>query len=143
MLRSSLLLLLLALPVSAAPAPFPTAAKSRAPARSTLVGTWEAKWGGVRCLITLAANGEYTCEWGGLRYVGSWSLDRDGRVLITESTRPDEARSWRFHTVRISRGSPGGPLEVGGNDLTIQLERPAQRPSSNFSTAMGRRYTAR
>ncbi len=127
MFRSLLLVLglsLLAAPLaSAAPAPFPNQRKPRTVNRAALVGTWDANWGGVRCRITLTASGDYSCQWCGTRYVGSWSLDREGRIVITESCQPGDAASWQVYAIRLVPGSLSGPVESGANGVFVKLER--------------------
>jgi hypothetical protein len=113
----------------AAPAPFPRQHKPATLNRATLVGAWDANWGGVRCKITLANSGDYVCDWCGTRYVGSWALDRDGRVMITESCQPGEARSWQVYAIRLGRESLSGPIESGTRGVFVRLERPC-RPLS-------------
>jgi hypothetical protein len=120
---SALLLLALVLPVGAAPAPFFTQRKPRPLSRSCLIGTWDANWGGVRCRITLSASGDYSCEWCGTRYIGSWRLDPDGRVWISESCRPDEQYSWQAYAIRLLPDTLAGPIESGAKGVFVRLER--------------------
>src|SRR5262249_37557553 len=136
MVRSALLLLVLGLPVCAAPAPF--RGKSRPLTRAALIGTWEANWGGVRCLITLESNGEYRCKWCGTHYVGAWGLDRDGRVWITESCQPGEAHAWRSYAVRLAPDAFAGQIEVGATGVTVRLERPVRPARQVPVSAVGR-----
>jgi hypothetical protein len=133
MIRSALLMLVLVGPLCAAPAPFEQPRKRSPLARNDLVGSWEALWGGVRCRITLAESGDYVCNWCGTRYVGTWGMDRDGRIWITESCRPGESLTWQQYAVRLAgRGDLRGPIEVGANGVVIQLERICSPPPPRF-----------
>src|SRR5689334_19036038 len=85
---------------TAAPMPFPKSSKPRPLTRNGLVGTWSVHWGTVSATFILSANGDYTCLWPGTRYVGSWGLDRDGRLWITESNQPTSPSSWQSYAIR-------------------------------------------
>jgi hypothetical protein len=132
MARALVLLLALALPVVAAPAPFPRVAPPRPLNREGLVGTWTVRWGTVAAVFVLSANGDYVCIWPGARYVGSWGLDRDGRLWITESCRPETSTSWQSYAIRItpetfatsrSTGIFSGPVEVGATGVSVRFEK--------------------
>jgi hypothetical protein len=142
MIRTALLLVVVVLPVCAAPRPFRRAAKPRVLTHSRLVGSWQATWAGVRCVITLAANGDYRCDWRGLRYVGTWKLDRQGRVWITESPRPAEARSWQSYAVRLAPDQLAGPFEVGADGVILHLERPCAAPREQRPDVIDPPYAA-
>jgi hypothetical protein len=116
--------------VAAAPAPFHKGGKPRLLSRDGLVGTWTVHWGSVTTTFTLSANGDYVGLWSGTRYVGSWGLDRDGRLWITESCRPELPSSWQSYAIRLSAGvflaprTPqelAGPVEVGATGVSVRL----------------------
>src|SRR5215213_9150171 len=94
---------LLALTVQAAPAPL-FKARQRSLTSADLVGTWTLYWGNQRGTVTLGSDGDYRCEWGGMKFVGTWSLDREGRWLIRESTTPADWRSFRDYVIRFEPG---------------------------------------
>jgi hypothetical protein len=125
MVRALALLLALSLsaPLVAAPAPMPRATKTRPLTRARLVGTWVMHWGNVRSIVTLSATGDYVCEWPGARYTGTWGLDRDGRLWITESCRPQETSSWLSYAIRLAPDTLSGPIEVGGSGVIVRLEK--------------------
>jgi hypothetical protein len=132
MARSLVVLLALAVPVAAAPMPFPKSAKPRVLNREGLIGTWSVHWGTVPATFTLSANGDYECVWPGAKYVGSWGLDRDGRLWITESCRPELSSSWQSYAIRLSpeafaafraTGTFTGPVEVGATGISVRLQR--------------------
>jgi hypothetical protein len=92
--------------------------------RSALVGEWVMCWGEMRATITLSDTGTYTCQWGSLKYVGAWGLDGEGRFWITESSQPQEVRSWQSYAVRMTPGTLTGKIEVGAAGVPFRLERP-------------------
>jgi hypothetical protein len=95
--------------------------------RNVLVGDWVMYWGDTRARITLAESGTYTCRWGSLNYVGSWGVDPEGRFWITESSQPQEARSWLSYAVRMKPGTLTGKIEIGSPGVAFRLEKPRVR----------------
>src|SRR5262249_62434207 len=91
--------------------------------RERLVGNWVMHWGQYRSTVTLSATGTYTSQWPGANYVGTWGLDRDGRLWITESSRPGEPSSWQSYAVRLAPNTLAGPVEVGATGVVVRLER--------------------
>ena len=142
MARSVALLLALALHLDvlstsprradAAPLPFPKTGKPRPLTRDGFVGTWTVRWGTVPATFILSANGDYVCVWPGARYIGSWGVDRDGRLWITESNRPDAPGSWQSYAIRLAPdlfaahrapSSLRGPVEVGASGVSVKFQR--------------------
>ncbi len=119
----------------AAPAPFPRPAASLPVplTRHALVGDWVMYWGDMRVLVTLTESGRYTCQWGTLKYYGSWGLDWEGRFWITESSQPQEARAWQSYAIRLKPGTLTGKIEVGAPGLAFRLEK--RRPESKVASA--------
>jgi hypothetical protein len=141
MARSLALMLVLGLPLDvaitswqradAAPVPFPKTSKPRSLTRDGFVGTWSVHWGTVPATFILSPNGDYVCIWPGAKYVGSWGMDRDGRLWITESNRPESPSSWQSYAIRLtpdlfSARSPyslRGPVEIGATGISVRLLR--------------------
>jgi hypothetical protein len=117
------LLLALELPVAAAPAPMHPPRKARPLCRARLAGTWVMHWGNFRSTLTLSASGDYHCQWPGAQYVGTWGLDRDGRLWITESPRPEVASSWQTYAIRLAPDTLAGPIVVGATGVVVRLEK--------------------
>jgi len=125
-------------PAAAAPAPFPRAVVSLPIplTRNVLVGDWVMYWGDTRSVITLSESGSYTCRWGALTYVGSWGVDPEGRFWITESSQPQEARSWLSYAVRMKPGTLTGKIEVGSPGVAFRLEKVRVRSASLGGTVL-------
>jgi hypothetical protein len=119
-----------ALPAVAAPMPFPKPVSSLPVPLTpgTLVGNWTMYWGDTRYPITLSESGTYTCQFGAVKYVGSWGLDWEGRFWITESSRPQESGAWQNYAVRLKSGTLTGKIEVGAPGVAFRLEK--RRPVS-------------
>jgi len=105
---AALLALALAFPLSAAPAPFAKAAKPSG-RHAALDGTWTLHWYGASGEVTLSGDGSYRCTWYGLTFVGTWKL-AEGVVVITESYRPEDSRSWHTFTAEVCAAPPCGKL---------------------------------
>jgi hypothetical protein len=125
MARSLALVLALAMPLSlaAAPAPFPKHSRPRSLTREGLVGTWTVYWGTVPATFTLSANGEYVCIWPGARYIGTWGMDREGRLWITESCRPELPCSWQSYAIQLTPETFAGPVVVGADGVSVRMEK--------------------
>jgi hypothetical protein len=111
--------------VAAAPMPFPrpTASLPVPLTRNALVGDWTMYWGDIRYAVTLLESGQYTCQFGAAKYVGAWGLDWEGRFWITESSRPEEASTWRSYVIRLKPGTLTGKIEVGAPGVDFRLEK--------------------
>lgn len=121
---AALALLLLTLPASGAPAPFP---KTSRPADSrlepsSLTGQWVMRWSGHPWIVTLGKDGSYTCETGSTRWIGSWGV-REGCLWITESSRPEDADSWRSYQIRLCPKLLSGKIEFGSPGTEVSLKR--------------------
>lgn len=105
-------------------APAPMHRQSRERNRSlseTLPGEWVMRWGGSPYHLTLERGGGYYCKLGSINYVGSWSVDGHGRFRIIESTRAEDANSWRSYCVRFEPGTLAGHEEA--SKVEVRLER--------------------
>ncbi len=123
MIRSLVLVLTLALPLAAATAPFPKPARPRILTREGLVGTWSVQWGTVPATVTLSATGEYACQWPGSTYVGTWGVDRDGRLCITESCQVAQPNAWQSYAIRLNAGSLAGPIEGSPEGIVVRFQK--------------------
>lgn len=109
---------------TAAPAPFERVnPRNRPLCYEDLVGTWTMTWSGQAATMTLSAHGDYVCKMSGLTYVGAWSLDREGRLCITESATPQNSNSWRSYAVRLDPRTLSGSVEVGSPGTKVSLAR--------------------
>jgi hypothetical protein len=114
---------------TAAPAPFERPAARHKPFTSEdLAGAWILVWSGQPGTMTLSSRGDYVCSMSGLTYVGSWSIDQQGRFCISESTTPHNPNSWHYYAVRLDFRTLSGRVEVGGAGTRVQLLRPNQVP---------------
>ncbi len=104
-----------------APAPFYREAPRPRPLSETLPGEWKMYWGGTPFRTTLERGGGYRARLGGLEWVGSWTVDGQGRFRIIESTRPEDADSWRSYCVPFEPGTLHGHEEQ--SKVEIRLER--------------------
>ena len=107
----------LAVEVRGAPAPFAAPRKAYPITAGRLVGVWQCSWGGVACTITLRDGGEYESAWPGGGWVGSWGLDRNGTLWITETCRPEPSPG-AWQTFRILKFQPGKPCQALTNGST-------------------------
>jgi hypothetical protein len=130
--RIGLTLVILALGwqcATAAPAPFErSASRHKHFTSEDLAGTWILVWSGQPGTMTLTSRGDYVCQMSGLTYVGSWTIDQQGRFCITESTTPHNPNSWRHYAVRLDYRTLSGQVEVGGAGTRVQILRPHQLP---------------
>lgn len=106
--------------LQSAPAPFCARQTTHRSLKQILVGEWDMRWGSTTFRIVLSANGNYSAKLGSLHYVGSWSADGE-YFRITESTRPEDALSWRSYCVRMDRYNVSGK-EVN-NGVEVRLTR--------------------
>jgi hypothetical protein len=113
---AALLALALAPPLSAAPAPFAKAGKPSAGGHAALAGAWTLHWHGATGEVALSGDGSYLCAWYGLTYVGTWKL-AEGRVVVTESNRPEDSRNWHTFTAEVYVAPSAGAL------ASVRLER--------------------
>jgi hypothetical protein len=126
-LRAALVLLAVALcwqMADAAPAPFERPPiRPKQLYRQDMVGNWTMTWAGQPCTVTLSATGDYTCDWYGINFVGSWRLDPQGQFWITESSRPEDPDLWRSYSVRLDPVTLSGRVEVGQPDVEVRFQR--------------------
>jgi hypothetical protein len=111
-----LLALALTAPLPAAPAPFAKAGKPSGRGHAALAGTWTLHWHGSAGEVRLSGDGSYRCAWCELTYVGTWKL-AEGRVVITESYRPEDSSTWHTFAAEV------GAAPSGGQPASVRLER--------------------
>lgn len=125
-------LLLSSLAVPGAPAPLPRHQPRPMPLSQRLAGDWMMHWGGLRFEVRMCPDGNYRCSAPGVLFVGSWWVDDRGRLLIKESVRPYDQRSWQRYVIRLGRGDLSGKVEVGAPNVEVQFARPGPKePSSD------------
>lgn len=110
-------------PAIGAPAPMPRHRPVRPIGHDGMVGAWWMAWGGQSGTVTLTADGGYRCRWGGITFVGSWRIDGEGRLVITESTTPHDPRSWRTYAVCLDPATMTGEVVSGCPSTTVRMRR--------------------
>jgi hypothetical protein len=114
--------LMTALP--AAPAPMPRASRTNHLRPAHVVGTWTMQWNGIKGTLTLSPGGDYCCVWCGVKFVGTWEIDAEGRLRIKESHDPQRSGSWHGYTVRLDTATLSGQIETGSEPFEVRLEEP-------------------
>lgn len=111
-----------ALTCRSAPAPLVKRKQTRTLTELLSGQVWYVVWGGVYYSTIFDSDGSYTALRSNLRYVGTWSIDDQGRLCISETCHPGVAGTMNNYCVRFDPGTMSG-REESSSKITLRLER--------------------